>query len=65
MTKYYSHIECTPTDMDWIPAYMEAVPGLVAKHGGTYVYRTTDADAVEIALDESLSFHGLHRMAKR
>ena len=48
MTKYYSHIECTPTDMEWIPAYMETVPGLVAKHGGRYVYRTTDADPVEM-----------------
>src|SRR5262245_15616632 len=56
MSTYYSHIECTPTDMAWIPAYMEAVPALVAKHGGRYVYRTTDADHVEMPSDAATTF---------
>lgn len=48
MTRYYSHIECVPSEMEWIPAYLDAVPSLVAKHGGRYLYRTTDAEAVEM-----------------
>jgi uncharacterized protein (DUF1330 family) len=56
MTKYYSHIECTPTEMDWLPAYMDSVPGLVAKHGGRFVYRTTEADAIEMPDGEALAF---------
>jgi uncharacterized protein (DUF1330 family) len=56
MSKYYSHIECTPTEMDWIPDYMEVVPGLVAKHGGRYVYRTTDVDPVEMPSDAPSTF---------
>lgn len=56
MTKLYSHIECVPTQTDWIPAYMDAVPGLVAKHGGSYVYRTADATAVEMPDVEQMGF---------
>jgi hypothetical protein len=37
MTKSCSHIECMPTDMEWIPAYMETVPGL-KHHGATRWY---------------------------
>jgi uncharacterized protein (DUF1330 family) len=35
---------------------MDAVPGLVARHGGRYVYRTTEFDSVEMPDDLATTF---------
>ena len=56
MSKCYSHIACTPLTDDWIPGYLETIPGLVAKHGGRYVYRTTDFEPVEMPPDMPTTF---------
>jgi uncharacterized protein (DUF1330 family) len=56
MTKHYTHVACTPTSFDWIPSYLEIVPTLVAKHGGRYVYRTTEFESVEMPADMPTTF---------
>jgi uncharacterized protein (DUF1330 family) len=47
MTPYYTQIACTPTDTGWIAGYMQTIPGLVAKHGGRYLYQTGEYDRIE------------------
>ena len=47
MSKYYSVIEVTPTNPDWIPDYIGPATQLVAKHGGKYLARTASHERVE------------------
>jgi uncharacterized protein (DUF1330 family) len=56
MSKHYTHVECTPTSFDWIPEYLDAVPKLVDKHGGRYIYKTTDFDSIEMPADMPTTF---------
>ncbi|MEM1139034.1 MAG: DUF1330 domain-containing protein, partial [Pseudomonadota bacterium] len=44
---YYSMIAVTPTDEAWIPGYLGPTNALVAKHGGTYLARTTAHEQIE------------------
>ena len=44
---YYSVLAVTPTTEDWIPAYLESVNALVAKHGGKYLARTSSHERLE------------------
>lgn len=44
---YYSVLAVTPTNEDWIPAYLPAANALVAKHGGKYLARTATHAQVE------------------
>jgi uncharacterized protein (DUF1330 family) len=44
---YYSVLEVTPTNPDWIPGYIEPATALVAKHGGTYLARTASHERLE------------------
>ncbi len=44
---HYAIINVTPTSEDWIPAYIEAVGPLVAKHGGKYLARTASSERVQ------------------
>ena len=56
MNKHYTHVACTPTTFDWIPSYLEAVPKLVFKHGGRYLYRSTEFESVEMPADLPTTF---------
>jgi uncharacterized protein (DUF1330 family) len=49
MTAYYTQIACTPSTYDWIADYAAQVPRLVAKHGGRYLYQTSDYERLEEA----------------
>ena len=44
---HYSVLEVTPTQEDWIPAYLETTGAIVAKHGGRYLARTTQHERLE------------------
>lgn len=44
---YYSVLEVTPTNEDWIPDYLGPANELVAKHGGTYLARTATHERLE------------------
>lgn len=44
---YYSVLDVTPTNEDWIPAYIGPANKLVAKHGGKYLARTGNHEQVE------------------
>ena len=44
---HYSVVSVTPTSTDWIPAYLEQVGPLVAKHGGKYLARTASHQQLE------------------
>ncbi|NNE66582.1 MAG: DUF1330 domain-containing protein [Pyrinomonadaceae bacterium] len=44
---YYSVLGVTPTNEDWIPAYIGSVNALVAKHGGKYLARTASHERLE------------------
>ena len=43
----YSVLAVTPTSEDWIPYYLPAANGLVAKHGGKYLARTATHERLE------------------
>ncbi|MEM7190995.1 MAG: DUF1330 domain-containing protein [Pseudomonadota bacterium] len=43
----YSVLAVTPTNEDWIPAYLPAANEIVAHHGGRYLARTTDHERLE------------------
>lgn len=45
--KYYVIAEIEITDQSWLPAYIENVTGLVERHGGRYLARTSKIDKVE------------------
>ncbi len=44
---YYSVLAVTPTSQDWIPDYIGPANALVAKHGGTYLARTSSHERLE------------------
>ncbi|MEM6934462.1 MAG: DUF1330 domain-containing protein [Pseudomonadota bacterium] len=44
---YYSVLEVTPKEDDWIPDYLPAANALVAKHGGKYLARTASHERLE------------------
>ena len=44
---HYGIINVTPTSEDWIPAYIEAVGPLIAKHGGKFLARTASHERIE------------------
>lgn len=44
---YYSVLEVTPTNEDWIPGYLPVANELIAKHGGAYLARTTSHEQIE------------------
>jgi len=44
---YYSVLDVTPTNEDWIPAYIGPANKLVAKYGGKYLARTGTHEQVE------------------
>lgn len=44
---HYAIINVTPTSEDWIPAYIEAVGPLLAKHGGKFLARTASNERVQ------------------
>lgn len=47
MSKYYSVLEVTPTNQDWIPDYIGPANKLVAKYGGKYLARTNSHERLE------------------
>lgn len=44
---YYSVLDVTPTQEDWIPDYLEPANRLVAQYGGTYLARTQSHSQIE------------------
>lgn len=44
---YYSVLDVTPTNGDWIPEYVPVASKLVTKHGGAYLARTASHEQVE------------------
>jgi uncharacterized protein (DUF1330 family) len=44
---YYGVVGLTPTNQEWIPAYLAEVTPLVAKYGGKYLARTTNHQRFE------------------
>lgn len=44
---YYSVLDVTPTNEDWIADYLEPANTLVAKHGGKYLARTASHERLE------------------
>jgi len=44
---YYSVLDVTPTNEDWIPGYIGPTTALVVKHGGKYLARTASHEQVE------------------
>ena len=45
--KYFSVLDVTPTNEDWIPDYLPTANKLVAKYGGKYLARTPNHEQVE------------------
>ncbi|MCG7948881.1 MAG: DUF1330 domain-containing protein [Candidatus Thiodiazotropha taylori] len=50
---YYSVLDVTPTNKDWIPDYIEPANRLVAQHGGRYLARTTSHSQLEGEQEEA------------
>ncbi|MDN5215800.1 DUF1330 domain-containing protein [Fulvivirgaceae bacterium BMA12] len=46
-TAYYSILDVTPTNEDWIPGYIEPANKLVAQYGGKYLARTSSHERLE------------------
>lgn len=44
---YYSVLDVTPTNEDWIQEYLGVANKLVAEHGGTYLARTDSHERLE------------------
>ena len=44
---YYSVLEVTPTNEEWIPAYIQAANSVMAKYDGKYLARTTSHERLE------------------
>ena len=44
---FYSVLDVTPKNEEWIAAYLPAANALVAKHGGRYLARTANHEQVE------------------
>ncbi len=53
---FYSIISSTPTDEDWIPDYVQSVGGIVEKHGGKYLARSTNYERLEGVGDNPAAF---------
>ncbi len=47
MSTYYSVLEVTPTNQDWIPDYIGPANKLVAHYGGKYLARTSSHERLE------------------
>lgn len=45
--KYYSVLEVTPTNQDWIKDYLPVANKLIEKHGGKYLARTAEHEQIE------------------
>lgn len=45
--KYYFIGEIEVTDQSWVPDYVQTVTGMVERHGGRYLARTTTVERVE------------------
>lgn len=45
--KYYSVAELEITDQSWVPEYVKNVTGLVERHGGRYLARTSKVEKLE------------------
>ena len=44
---YYSVLDVTPTNEEWIPEYLPIANRLLAKHGGKYLARTGSHEQME------------------
>ena len=44
---YYSVLDVTPTNENWVAGYIEPVNQLVTKHGGQYLARTSSHEQLE------------------
>lgn len=44
---YYSVLAVTPTSDDWVADYLPAANALVARHGGSYLARTSNHERLE------------------
>lgn len=44
---HYSVLAVTPTNKDWIPAYIETTTKVLARHGGKYIARTVSHERLE------------------
>lgn len=44
---YYSVLDVTPTNEDWIAEYVDPVTKLIAQHGGKYLARTSSHEQLE------------------
>ncbi len=47
MPTYYSVLEVTPTDQDWVADYIGPANKLVAQYGGKYLARTNSHEPLE------------------
>ena len=45
--KYYSVLDVTPTNEEWIPDYLPVANRLAAKYGGQYLARTASHEQME------------------
>jgi uncharacterized protein (DUF1330 family) len=45
--KYYSVAEIDITDQRWVPEYVKNVTGIVERHGGRYLARTSNIEKIE------------------
>lgn len=50
---YFSVLEVTPLNDDWVADYIEPANRLVAKHGGEYIARTANHERLEGEGDNS------------
>ena len=44
---YYSVLEVTPLNEDWIPDYLPTANKVIARHGGKYLARTANHEQLE------------------
>ena len=44
---YYSVLDVTPTNQDWIDDYLPVANAMIKKHGGRYLARTGDHERLE------------------
>ncbi len=44
---FYSVLEVTPTNDDWVPGYIGPANALVTEHGGRYLARTASHERLE------------------
>ena len=50
---YYSVLDVTPTNDEWVPDYLPTANERVAAHGGKYIARTTSHEQVEGEMQEA------------